>query len=323
MSHILTRPSEPLPLYRWGGFSATASPSRGMCSSVTPNLTHSIKDSAGNKFEKLVQLLKKRATSDKPVHCTIASNKVVRTSAQDRQHLVALHNLGSNATNLRAKSPRSLADADLIRPSCCGESHSTDSSSVQFPRHLSYTYGDAVEDNASAARTESCPAIQRRGSLSSSKPPATISHNSSSSSLSSTSPSSSTTSSSSATRARSASGAALPTITSLAFQAVFGELAIKCSYSEDDDLKGDIALVRVDEDRIDFDRLAEQLESFYGFAKRGLEVEVTYTDEEGDKVRIRDTESLTYACRDWRRQLRRKSNSRSLRVVAKGKRRQP
>ena len=115
----------------------------------------------------------------------------------------------------------------------------------------------------------------------------------------------------------------IPSNTSLAYQAVFGELAIKCSYSEDDDLKGDIALVRVDEDRIDFDRLAEQLESFYGFAKRGLEVEVTYTDEEGDKVRIRDTESLTYACSDWRRQLRRKNNGRSLRVVAKGKRRQP
>ncbi|ELR18161.1 uncharacterized protein ACA1_368930 [Acanthamoeba castellanii str. Neff] len=208
-----------------------------------------------------------------------------------------------------------------MRPSYCGESHSTGSSSTQFRRHHSYTYGedeDAVEanDSAAPAQSGSAVAIPWRSCVSSSKQPATITHDSSSTSLSSTS------SSRSATRARSAS--ALPTITSLAFHAVFGELAVKCSYSEDDDLEGDIALVRLDEDRIDFDRLAEQLESFYGFAKRGLEVEVTYTDKEGDKVRIRDTESLTYACRDWRRQLRnRKNNGRSLRVVAKGKRRRP
>lgn len=114
---------------------------------------------------------------------------------------------------------------------------------------------------------------------------------------------------------------------------IFGELAVKCVYqgSKDNGVRTDISLVRVNEARPDFDRFLEQLESIHGFTKRGVEVDLVYVDKDGDKVRVKDSGSLAYACNDWRSQQklykergrrRQGCDAGSLRITAKEKRRQ-
>jgi hypothetical protein len=118
-----------------------------------------------------------------------------------------------------------------------------------------------------------------------------------------------------------------PANTSLAYQTVFGELAIKCELksgemaavpvaspadrsAEASTLVAgagvikmetvDVSLVRIDEQRPDFGEVERQLESIYNFSKRGVEPELWYTDADGDTLRLHDSLGLQYAVEDWR-----------------------
>jgi hypothetical protein len=92
------------------------------------------------------------------------------------------------------------------------------------------------------------------------------------------------------------------TNTSLAFEAMFGELAIKVVFHDSEGLI-DLSLLRVNERKLDFTLVVHQLESMYHFASRGMGIELWYTDKDVDLLRIKDTPGLEYACQDWRDQL--------------------
>jgi hypothetical protein len=94
------------------------------------------------------------------------------------------------------------------------------------------------------------------------------------------------------------------TSTSLAFESVFGELAIKVVFHKASLVEGqDISLLRVNERKLDFSLVVHQLEVMHQFRSRGVALELWYVDRDGDELRITDTPGLVYACEDWREQI--------------------
>jgi hypothetical protein len=92
--------------------------------------------------------------------------------------------------------------------------------------------------------------------------------------------------------------------TSLAYESMFGDLAIKAVFHKASLAEGlDVSLLRVNERKLDFSLVVHQLEALHQFQSRGVAIELWYVDHDGDQLRITDTPGLVYACQDWRSQL--------------------